>query len=98
MANIFTIKHGTKKPANNVLQPYELGFSTEEGLFIGSSTGEAVPVSVQVTESNNGGKFIYYDAKGKMQASNLLILPSENFGTADDFPENPVNGQVYFVI
>jgi hypothetical protein len=48
-----------------------------------------------VAENNNGGKFVYY-SNGKFQASDLLIIPSSNIGS--DFPDNPVNGQVFFII
>lgn len=95
MANIFTIKHGAAKPVNGTLEPYELGFADNGGLFIGGPNKETIPVSVQVAENNNGGKFVYYSS-GKFQASDLLIIPSSNIGP--EFPTNPVKGQVFFIV
>lgn len=96
MANIFTIKHGAVKPANGTLQPYELGYADDGGLFIGGPNGETLPVSTQIEQNNNGGKIVYYGTNGKLQASNLLILPPENIGPT--FPSNPVEGQVFIII
>lgn len=96
MANIFIIKHGAEKPADGTLQPYELGYADDGGLFIGGPNGEALPVSTQIEQNNDGGKIVYYSTNGKLQASDLLILPSENFGPT--FPSNPVEGQVFFII
>lgn len=104
MANIFTIKHGSGVP-NGKLQPYELGFDeTGKKLYIGGilkngALGDAIPISTSLkeflAESNVSGKLVYY-SDSKLYASNLLVVPSSNIGTA--FPSSPKDGQVYFII
>lgn len=101
MSNVIQIKHGNGVP-NQKLQPYELGYSdTEEKLYIGGPKNEdqlgvAIPITTPVEEADAGGRLMYYSTDKILQASNLLILPKNNFGAT--FPENPVEGQVYFII
>ena len=95
MNNIIQIKHGRQKPGNGTLAPYELGYAENGGLFIGDENGNTVPVSTQVENGENGGKFVYHK-DDKFQASNLLIIPPENFGSS--LPGSGKEGQVFFVI
>lgn len=45
MSNVIQIKHGTGKPSNDILQPYELGYSTSEGvLYIGDANKNTQPL------------------------------------------------------
>ena len=109
MANIFTIKHGTGNPSHK-LQPYELGYSTdEEKLYIGGEADEengilgvAIPVSgnIEITENSTGGQFVYYklgsDGKVQLSANEKLIISNDNYGNR--LPTTGQIGQVYFVI
>lgn len=102
MSNIIQIKHGLDTPGGK-LAPYELGYSENlEQLYIGvpkdATTTTARPISVQIEEDtdNSGGSFIYGNTSGRLIKNNRLILTSGSFGPT--FPQDPVEGQVFFVI
>lgn len=49
MSNTFILKHGQGIPADNFLQPYELGYARDYGLLIGNDDGKATSVKVANT-------------------------------------------------
>lgn len=49
MSNIIQIKHGAAAPGKGILQPYELGYATNEGiLYIGKEDGSASEVTAGI--------------------------------------------------
>lgn len=52
MSNTILIKHGSGEPSGEALQPYELGYNTENNqLYIGIEGNKAVAVSVEKAET-----------------------------------------------
>ena len=48
MSNIIQIKHGAAAPGKGILQPYELGYATNDGiLYIGKEDGSATSVGIK---------------------------------------------------
>lgn len=62
MGNIIQIKHGSGKPTGK-LQPYELGYSDDGCLYIG-------------TEENTATKLSSPGVMGLINSSNYLVLPT----------------------
>ena len=80
MSNIITIKHGSGAPGKDVLQPYELGYADNGGLFIGGSDGNAISITPKVAESAKSAE----SAKKLETAQSVKVnLESENAASFD---------------
>ena len=50
MANIFTIKHGSNRPDDGTLYPYELGYAHDGFLYIGDANKKTVAIQVKFAD------------------------------------------------
>ena len=67
MSNVIQIKHGTNKPADGILQPYELGYADNDGLFIGNKNGNTA--EIKVGHANKAGQASNADKAQKLSES-----------------------------
>ena len=87
MSNIITIKHGSSAPGKDVLQPYELGYADNGGLFIGGSDGNAISVTPEEAKSAKSAKKLEtaQSVKVDLESENAASFDGTSGMTACDF-------------
>ena len=85
MSNIIQIKHGTTAPGNNVLSPYELGYSDDGSLYIGIPSGEnSTTKKIYDTRINDS---IYINDEGFL----TIKIDSKSLDFTTTYTTNTVN-------